>query len=114
MPRWLAFLIIGMAALLWLSGFFVRWHGMGLFTGVATYLVCWWIVLFALLPIGVRGQFEDGEVTPGTEPGAPVAPNLKQKFWWATIAGAAIWIVLFVIVEASMMIFVDRPFAIRF
>lgn len=44
--------------------------------GLAVYFVIWWTVLFAVLPFGVRSQAEAGEVTQGTDPGAPVAPRL--------------------------------------
>ena len=38
---------------------------------VAIYFVLWWIVLFAVLPWGVESQEEAGEVSPGSDPGAP-------------------------------------------
>ncbi len=47
--------------------------------GLAVYFVIWWTVLFAVLPFGVRSQAEAGEVTDGTEPGAPVLPGLLKK-----------------------------------
>ena len=40
-------------------------------TVFAIYFVLWWLVLFLTLPFGVRSQHEDGEGTPGTDPGAP-------------------------------------------
>ena len=51
---------------------------------IAVYFTTWWIVLFAVLPFGVRSQHESGEVTAGTDPGAPVAPGLKVKALWTT------------------------------
>lgn len=47
-------------------------------TLVAIYFVSWWITLFAILPLGVRSQVESGDVTPGTEPGAPAKPRLLR------------------------------------
>lgn len=47
--------------------------------GLALYFVIWWTVLFAVLPFGVRSQVEAGDVTEGTEPGAPVLPGLRKK-----------------------------------
>lgn len=47
--------------------------------GLAIYFTIWWIVLFAVLPFGVRSQHEDADMTPGTDPGAPVAPRLLLK-----------------------------------
>ena len=37
---------------------------MALAFAISMYVVIWWIVLFAMLPIGVRTQSEEGEVTP--------------------------------------------------
>jgi predicted secreted protein len=47
---------------------------------VAIYVTIWWIVLFAVLPLGVRSAEEAGEDLPeGSDPGAPVAPQLAKK-----------------------------------
>lgn len=54
---------------------------------LVVFVICWWLCFFVVLPIGVRGQFEDGEPTPGTEEGAPAEPMLKKKALWATIGG---------------------------
>ena len=45
----------------------------------AVYFVIWWTVLFCVLPLNVQSQSETGNVTTGTEPGAPVAPQLWRK-----------------------------------
>ena len=47
--------------------------------GLAIFFTIWWIVLFAVLPFGVRSQHEIADITPGTDPGAPVAPRLLLK-----------------------------------
>ncbi len=60
---------------------------MSIASGVVVFVMCWWICFFAVLPIGVRGQFEDGDATPGTEEGAPVNPMLLKKALWASIGG---------------------------
>ena len=52
---------------------------------VAIYFTMWWTLLFAVLPFGVRSQHESGDVTPGTEPGAPQAPALLRKAVWTTV-----------------------------
>ena len=57
---------------------------------IVVFVMVWWVCFFAVLPIGVRGQFEDGEITPGTEEGAPANPMLLKKAIWATIGGAII------------------------
>ena len=42
---------------------------------IAIYLIIWWTVLFAVLPLGVRTQGEDGVVVPGTPESAPTHPR---------------------------------------
>jgi predicted secreted protein len=63
---------------------------------VAIYFVVWWIVLFAVLPWGVRTQEEEGEVILGTSPSAPAHPHLLRKAIATSILAAvvtfAIWV----------------------
>lgn len=58
------------------------------------WFVSWWMVLFTLLPLGVRSQEEEGDVTEGTEPGAPTKPLIIRKMIGASI-GATIILALF-------------------
>jgi predicted secreted protein len=60
-------------------------------TGFAIYFVVWWIVLFLTLPFGVRSQHEDGEGSPGTDPGAPIASQMGRKLIWTTVISAVIF-----------------------
>jgi len=52
---------------------------------LAIFFTTWFIVLFAVLPFGVRSQHEAGDIVEGTDPGAPVAPKLWWKAFWTTI-----------------------------
>lgn len=65
----------------------------GIGGGLAFYFVVWWIMLFAVLPFGIRSQHEDGDFVPGTEPGAPVAPGLVEKAIWTTIVSGIVYLV---------------------
>lgn len=56
---------------------------------VIVFVLAWWLCFFAVLPIGVQGQWEDSSTVPGTEEGAPKQPMLKKKALWAT-GGAVI------------------------
>ena len=60
-------------------------------TGFAIYFVMWWIVLFLTLPFGIRSQHEDGESSPGTDPGAPVASQMGRKLIWTTVISAILF-----------------------
>ncbi|ALA18898.1 MULTISPECIES: DUF1467 family protein [Chelatococcus] len=59
-------------------------------TWLALYFIIWWTVLFAVLPFGVRSQVESGEVTSGTEPGAPARPQLLRKVLATTVVSAIV------------------------
>jgi predicted secreted protein len=51
---------------------------MSLPLGLAIYFMIWWTVLFAVLPLGVRTQGEEGPIVPGTPESAPAAPRLLR------------------------------------
>ena len=65
-------------------------------TVIAIYFLIWWITLFAVLPWGVRNQEESGEVTPGTDPGAPAIHRVWHKLGWTTVVATAIFGILYV------------------
>ncbi len=64
---------------------------------LAIFFVTWFIVLFAVLPFGVRSQHEAGSFVPGTDPGAPVAPKLWIKALWTTLLTIVILGALFLL-----------------
>ena len=74
---------------------------MGIGLSIAIYFTIWWIILFAILPWGVRSLHEEGGGAPGTDPGAPVHPQLLRKVVWTTLAAAVIFAVLWAVVEYS-------------
>ena len=61
-------------------------------TAAAIYFILWWVVLFAVLPWGVRSQAESGDVVPGTDPGAPAIPHLRTKLIWTTVVSALLFV----------------------
>ena len=62
---------------------------MGISTAIAIYFLIWWLVLFAVLPWGVRAQ--GGDSPPGTDPGAPAIPRLRNKLIWTTLVTTVVW-----------------------
>jgi predicted secreted protein len=68
-------------------------------TALAIFFLIWWVVLFAVLPWGVRGQHEGdgGEIVPGTDPGAPVLPRLLRKLVWTTVVSLAAFALCYVV-----------------
>jgi predicted secreted protein len=84
-------------------------------TGAAIFFLIWWVVLFAVLPWGVRSQHEGGEIAPGTDPGAPAIPHLRRKLVWTTLVSAAIFAACYV-VYVNQLVSIEglvRPFGMR-
>jgi len=65
---------------------------------IAIYFVVWWVILFAVLPFGVRTQEEEGEVVVGSERSAPHRPMLIRKAIATSIVAAiivgALWLAI--------------------
>ncbi len=68
---------------------------MSIVSALAIYFIIWWLVLFTVLPFGVKSQKDAGDVTLGTEHGAPVRSQLKIKMLAATIISALIFAILY-------------------
>jgi predicted secreted protein len=74
---------------------------MNWFTGIVTFLTMWWLVLFCVLPFGVRSQAEAGDVIEGTDPGAPVVANMKKKVVWTTAITILVWGCFALLIESG-------------
>jgi predicted secreted protein len=64
---------------------------MTLVSGAMVYFVIWWIVLFAVLPIGVKVP---GQPTKGFATSAPEHPQMKKKCYITTAISAIIWVMI--------------------
>ena len=62
---------------------------MGIATGIAIYFLIWWIVLFAVLPWGVKAQGD--EAVPGSDPGAPRVARVWAKLIWTTVVATVVF-----------------------
>lgn len=56
-----------------------------------------------VLPLGVRGQAEAGDIVEGSEPGAPVESNIKRKFKLTTIIATVLWLVVCAIIWSGLV-----------
>jgi predicted secreted protein len=61
-------------------------------TAFAIYFIVWWLVLFAVLPWGIRSQHETGDVVPGSDPGAPMIPRLARKLILTTVISLGVFV----------------------
>ncbi|MBL4870767.1 MAG: DUF1467 family protein [Robiginitomaculum sp.] len=83
---------------------------MPIVTALAIYFVIWWLSLFVVLPWGIRGQHEDGNVVKGTEPGAPIAAMMKKKVIQNSILAGVIWLVIMIILKFDLISVLNLPF----
>ncbi|SMH52195.1 DUF1467 family protein [Azospirillum agricola] len=76
----------------------------GWVTGIFVYIIVWWVVLFAVLPWGVRTP-ENPE--PGMANGAPVEPHILRKFVATSIVALVVWLVIYAIAQSGLVSFRD-------
>jgi predicted secreted protein len=75
---------------------------MGWATGIMVYLVIWWIMLFTILPLGVRRVHNPGE---GQDRGAPENPQILRKAIITSLVAAVVWIAFYVLQQADIFNF---------
>jgi len=61
------------------------------------YVLIWWIVFFALLPIDVNREKKQNII--GIDAGAPENPKIIKKFVYSTLITSIIFIVIFLLVK---------------
>lgn len=76
---------------------------------IAIFFVVWWLVLFAVLPFGVRNQHEADEIAPGTEHGAPVHFSVWRKVLATTAVAVVVFGIYFVVTAVLGYTFDDIP-----
>jgi predicted secreted protein len=76
---------------------------MSLPMAIAVYVVIWWVVLFAILPIGVRTQGEDGAIVPGTPESAPTRPRLVRVVLLTTLVSGVVFAGLWAAVRYDVL-----------
>lgn len=82
----------------------------GPITMFAIYVICWWVVLFTVLPLGMN-QGDRERPVDGADWGAPAEPNLKKKFITTTWVSAILWIVVLIIIGTGIMPLPELPAA---
>ncbi|HNR76737.1 MAG TPA: DUF1467 family protein [Parvularculaceae bacterium] len=72
------------------------------------YVMVWWCIFFAMLPLGVTGRWEsDGDDVDGADPGAPTNPNLKKKALWTSLSALPVTAVIVAIILSGFFDFRD-------
>jgi len=59
--------------------------------GFAVYFVIWWLVIFMVLPWGVK-TIDAEDVEKGQAPSAPEKPHILKKFAVTTVLAGFVWL----------------------
>ncbi len=70
---------------------------MSLTGSLIIYVLIWWIVFFALLPIDVNREKKQN--IKGIDAGAPENPKIIKKFVYSTLITSIIFIIIFLLVK---------------
>ena len=77
---------------------------MTVFTGIMLYVIIWFVVLFTVLPWGVKAP---EHVEPGHAEGAPDRPRLGLKAIVTTGIAALVWAIIYLLIDYEIVSF--RP-----
>jgi len=81
---------------------------------VAVYFIIWWLVLFVVLPVGVRTQEEEGDVAPGTTASAPAKAHIFVKLAATTLLSGMIFAAIYAAWEYELLSLDSIPFLPEF
>jgi predicted secreted protein len=77
---------------------------MGWIAGVFVYALIWFIVLFTMLPWGVKVP---DNPEPGHAPSAPINPHIGVKLIATSVVAAVIWVIVWYVMQSGWISF--RP-----
>jgi predicted secreted protein len=67
-------------------------------TGLAIiYIIIWWVVFFAILPIDVNRNRKF--LVPANDRGAPENPKMLKKFIYCTVITSFIFIIIYILIK---------------
>jgi predicted secreted protein len=70
------------------------------FTGTLVFVCIWWMVLFCVLPWGVRAP---AEPRPGHAPSAPERPRILRKMLITTAIAVVVFVVVYIIIDQDLI-----------
>jgi predicted secreted protein len=79
------------------------------FTGLVLYVLIWWTVLFAVLPIGTRPVVDADEQTGWR--GAPEQPRILMKVIVTTLVAGVVWFAAWLLITSDYVSFRHGWFA---
>jgi predicted secreted protein len=75
---------------------------MSIISAIVLYAVTWFMVMFVVLPVGLRTQGDEGEIVRGTHAGAPANFRARRMMRTVTLIATPIWALI-----AAVIIFGD-------
>ena len=73
-------------------------------TALATYVIIWWLVMFMVLPWGVR-RIEPEDLREGDDPGAPANPRMLIKIAVTTGVSGVVFGLVYLIIISGVISF---------
>jgi len=70
--------------------------------GFLIYVIIWWIVVFTILPIGIKKQ---DKIEKGHSDGAPQNPQIIKKFIITSVIAFVLWLIVFYFIKNQVFIF---------
>lgn len=77
---------------------------MSWYAGFATYAIIWGLVMFMVLPWGVR-RIDPEDLGEGDDPGAPANPRILLRAAITTVAAAVIFCLIYVVFISGVFSF---------
>jgi len=71
-------------------------------TGILVFVIIWWLVLFVVLPIGIR---QPDEVEPGHMAGAPERPRMWLRIGVTTAIAGVLWLGAYYLIISGFISF---------
>ena len=78
-------------------------------TLAAIFFIIWWVMLFAMLPFGLKTQSDSGHVAPGTVASAPAGRHMGKVVLRNTLAALVVFGAFYLIVEVGGFGLDDLP-----
>lgn len=75
---------------------------MNLASGIVVYIIIWWVVVFCVLPIGVKSA---GEAHLGHDAGAPANARMGFKIILTTIISSVVFLCVYAIIVSDLISF---------
>ena len=76
---------------------------------IGIYFICWWLVLFAVLPFGAHPPEQEGDIVTGHADSAPAQPRILLKFLIATVISAVVFAVVYAVIVYRLIPFDFLP-----